>query len=111
MTDPQQKKYLVTTSHWTGKENERTSRHFEVNAQHADISEFASTGADPCLVFTNDGEGAPDEMVAGFASWDRFWADGAVTEVQPMPAQIVNALETAPDDFEPRARPTRHDRG
>ena len=104
------KKFRVTTSHFSGPESDRINRHYEITADIMDVAEGSSSAMNPILTFeiVEDGETL---IVAVFESWDAAWEEGTVTEVQPMAPQIVNALETVPDNFQPRARPTRHDRG
>jgi hypothetical protein len=96
----------VTKSQWIGPENQRSSQHFEVTADSFNVSEYASTGADPVLTFVDE-----RRIVAAFVNWDMVWEEGAVTEVWPGVAQIENRLETVPDNFQPAARPTHHKRG
>ena len=103
------KKYHVTTSHWNG--DKRENEHFKVTAEDVDLGAASHESGRPVLVFINRTDGDTELFVAGFESWDSFWEDGAVTPVQPMAKEVVNALETAPDDYTPRARPTRSDRG
>jgi hypothetical protein len=102
------KKYHVTTSHWNG--DKRKSEHFEVTAEDVDLGVASDTSDSPVLIFTRPSDDG-DQFIAGFERWDAFWEDGAVTPVQPMVKEIVGTLELTTDDYTPRARPTRSDRG
>ena len=111
MADAQpQKKFRVTTSHFSGPESDRINHYFEVTADTMDVVETSSSALNWILAFEmiEDGESS---IVAVFENWDAAWRDGAVTEVLPVPTQTINALEMAPDDYVTHPRPARKDRG